>query len=383
MNRLFAFAVSSLLLLACRSKAPSQTVTLASASVVSTARVDSSAVAAVVPPPCAFSGSYRGVVAGAPVLVRLARVGPQITGRYFYEKGGIDIALRGASTGDAFSLSEGESSKVTGTFEGRCDASGALAGQWKGAQGKTTAFSLVPIQPGKAVAATKNFLFRRKTKDQNPGPVADCTVKETWTELFGLEDAHVEESVNQQGLGVVHPRLRPQELKDARTCESGFEIEYSERIDPKPHDVASVVRTGYGMWDGAAHPNNFIDYAAYTLDLKTGKRSTAALVFAKDPTPIALHCFANGDDDSASYAANFSKEQFSIELTGIHFYGNGFGHAMSVATGQGPTVSFAILLRDGYLRKDSPFARLWETVKPAAKAAEQCLKEDWMPEGMR
>jgi hypothetical protein len=127
-----------------------------------------------------------------------------------------------------------------------------------------------------------------------------------------------------------------------------------------------------------------MDYDAYTLDLKTGKRAKAALVFAKDETPIALHCFANGDDDDdASYAANFNKEQFSLEPTGVHFYGNGFNHAMGVATGQGPTVSYAILLREGYLRKDSPFARLWEAIKPAAKTAEQCSKEDWMPEGMR
>ena len=50
----------------------------------------------------------------------------------------------------------------------------------------------------------------------------------------------------------------------------------------------------------------------------------------------------------------------------------GYPHAYASATGQGPTIGYDVLLRDGFLKKGSPVARAWDGVKPAGKAKAAC-----------
>lgn len=114
------------------------------------------------PGPCRVAPAYRGDVAGQPVFARLARAGPHLHGRYFYERVGVDIALTGTLTdGGEVVLVERPAGSPSGRFEGRCEgASGVLSGggRKKADAGATTAFRLVPIAPSETpIAATKRF----------------------------------------------------------------------------------------------------------------------------------------------------------------------------------------------------------------------------------
>jgi hypothetical protein len=351
--------------------ASASSVPAASASSPASARPPSAPIA------CALALGYRGTVVGQPVFARLGVGGPGVHGRYFYERSGIDIALAGKlSTSGVLAMTETSEGKTTGAFEGTCDgATGVLSGTWKG--GKTSGpFQLSPIVPGEApVVATHHFSFSR------PAPsvgtilgTKTCTYKESRVELFGLRDADAERLLG-QGLEIqTGPFLDAQTEGEVAGCQVGVEAE--ESFVGSFREIATLERGGYLQADDTAHPTNALDYARTTYDLRTGKPVTSADVFARDPMDLVRKCVVPadaGDDPTPELLfGGFSADQFDLTAGGVHFFGMGYPHAYASATGQGPTIAYDVLLRDGYLKKGSVVARAWEGVKPAGKAKAAC-----------
>ena len=69
-----------------------------------------------------------------------------------------------------------------------------------------------------------------------------------------------------------------------------------------------------------------------------------------------------------------SAQEFDLTGQGVHFFGKDYPHVFAVFTGEGPTIAYDVLLRDGYLRSDSPVSRAWEGEVPAAKSVVACAK---------
>jgi hypothetical protein len=332
----------------------------------------------VLAPSCTIGGAYQGQVLGAPVFARLAQEGTRVHGRYFYARVGIDLALTGTIEDGVLKLREGDASKPSGTFEAKCgsagSASSALMGTWTGA--KTGAFTLMPIVPGNVQIATKHRRTERKAKQ--PEAVQNhttCVVQESWFELFGLNNASIEQRLNRQGVELGRPTTRPNETKEAKACDTGFEFSFSESIQLLDTSLANVLEGGSGDW-GGAHPSNAIDHREYTVDFTTGERVKYETVFSKDISKLVLACFAGGDKarniPDESFRAYVTRDQFVLAHGGVHFYGSGYPHAASVYTGEGPTLSYSVLMRDGYLREDSPVKRAWEGSTAAAKGVSAC-----------
>jgi hypothetical protein len=331
------------------------------------------------PVACALALGYRGTVVGQPVFARLGVGGPGVHGRYFYERSGIDIALAGKlSTSGALSMTETSEGKTTGAFEGTCDGpTGVLSGTWKG--GKTSGpFQLSPIVPGDApVVATHHFSFSRPAP--SVGTVLGtktCTYKESRVELFGLRDADAERLLG-QGLEIqTGPLLDAQTEGEVAGCQVGVEAEVNESFVGSFREFATLERGGYVQADDTAHPTNALDYARTTYDLRTGKPVTSDDVFARDPMDLVRKCVVPadaGDDPTPELIfGGFSGDQLDLTAAGVHFFGMGYPHAYASATGQGPTIGYDVLLRDGYLKRGSPVARAWEGVKPAGKAKAAC-----------
>jgi hypothetical protein len=319
------------------------------------------------------------------VFVRLAQEGTRVRGRYFYEKVGVDLALEGTLEGDVLTLREGHFAKPSGVFVGTC-RSDSLVGTWT-ADAKRGEFSLTAIVPGNVQIATK----RRRTEKKAKQPEAvqshsTCVVEESWFELFGLKDARIEQRLNRQGLELGRPTMRPSETKDAKLCDTGFSFAFNESIQLLGSDLANITEAGSGDW-GGAHPSNAIDHRAYTVDLLTGERLRYDAIFRKDVTKLMLACFAfetgtnkgAGFGDSAeSFRPYARRDQFALAHGGIHFYGANYPHVASIYTGEGPILSYAVLLRDGYLREDSPVKRAWEGTDHAAKGVSAC-PSPWDP----
>jgi hypothetical protein len=334
-------------------------------------------------PPCSIADGYQGMVAGQKVFARLGLSGSSLHGRYFYDKSGIDIPLAGTITaGNALRLLEGDPDKSTGAFAGACDpATGALSGTWTG---KTSSedFHLVPIGPGDSpVVATKQFAIKKRLFPPlaRPGGLNMCSYRESWSELFGLRDPAVERSLNGQGL---EPRLGPIFEKniasDIEQCEGAFEESRKRTFSPTPHELLLVETGGWANVEASAHPENDVGFSRATFDLRTGKLVEVDDVFARDVIPTLLACIASlGVDetiDAGGWDEFFRADQFDLTETGVHFFGMGYPHAFDSLTGKGPTLPYDVLLRDGFLRADSPVKRAWQGVKAAPKGRPLCPK---------
>jgi hypothetical protein len=329
--------------------------------------------------PCWTANGYRGEVVGQPVFARVALTGKQLRGRYFYERVGTDIGLHGtlSEAGD-FSLSEGPS----GRFEGRCEEpTGVLSGVWsKGAKGPAAgSFRLVPIVPGDGpvtpVVAQKEF--KKTVKGGAPDDDAgtwECSYKETRIELFGLRDPKVERAMNSQGLEPLFgPVLDASDFKDVEGCEQGLQIEMSRDIGKSFRDFVTITTSGWSMMQGAAHPNNAIGFTRSTWDLRTARPVLPKDVLARDISDKLVACVGKEQTDAPPYNGwGTLSDNLALTETGVHFFATGFPPYVASFTGMGPTIPYAVLLREGYLRKDSPVKRAWESVTPAAKDLPFC-----------
>jgi hypothetical protein len=321
--------------------------------------------------------------------LRLGREGDALTGRYFLENLGVDIGLRGTvSASGEMTLVEGSPTAPSGHFDGRCEEpSGALSGEWKGAKGSAAgAFRLVPITPSETpIVATKRFTLEghghvAKGEDASDRPYGapgwDCAYTETRSELFGLLDPKVERMLNDQGLEVeTGPRLVIEDFdKNVRSCKGGgISAERSKEVQRTFRELATIQTTGSFYGEGAIHPWFNMGFERATWDLRSGKAVGPNDVLARDPTDMLVGCAGDAGDPALGPNGGWEtlSQQFDLTETGIHFFAVGFPHFNDM-TGEGPVISYGILLRDGYLRKDSPVKRAWAGVSAAPKGANPC-----------
>jgi hypothetical protein len=325
---------------------------------------------------CFTAGGYRGKVLDAPVFARVEESRGLLRGRYFYERIGVDIALEGRVAEDG----KLELREKYGAFIGRCDpATGALSGRWSSG-GKEGAFTLEPIPPKSGpIAATKRFTARRPVKTVGRFGMKECKLQETKIELFGLPSREAEDKINGQGL---EPKPGPWRAgayaKEVAACEEGFEVETKEELVDAFDDFVTLMHVSFGNWDGAAHPMNAADFERTTFDARTGLAVKRKDVFSRDPEELARRCLAapvQGEKTAELDAAmDISGGELSFDLRpdGARFFGTQYPHALAVLTGHGPTIPYSILLRDGYLRADSPVKRAWSTATPAKPNAPEC-----------
>ncbi len=338
--------------------------------------------AAPVPPPTrpasrceTFPAGFRGTIFGLPVLARLAHQGDAVRGRYFYETIGVDIALKGTLAADgSLRRAEGPEANPSGQFAGTCDPpTGTLSGTWTSPSGKSAPFTLSPIAPTyPPIVATKHW--RIKT--------AKLDFKETKLELFGLPTLEAERAM--MGGAGLDPSPGPWFFTKDFFSEDGGSGEFGEAITRTDRELVTVARGGSSYMTGAAHPNNGLGEDWVTYDLRTGQAVRTRDVFARDPTALVVACAASRgdpfggtepDDAKNTWSGALHTSTFTLEPTGIEFYAVGFPHAWGNLDGSGPVLSYSVLLRDGYLRSDSPVARAWDGVVVAPAGAKACPPE--------
>jgi hypothetical protein len=338
------------------------------------------------PDPCPLAAGYRGTVLGHRVFARLGRDGARLYGRYFYEHSGIDMRLDGTvSDANAVQLAEGEPDSQTGRFEGTCDASsGAIDGTWTG--GTTSGpFHLEPIAPGEvALAAVKRFAVSHRVHKPDPeARIKSCSYSESRVELFGMRDSAVEQSINRQGLEpFVGARLELALAHSVEKCGDGFgfEADSQQTLVDSFRELATLEQSG-SIDGGGAHPSE-LSFSRGTIDLRTGHAVTKQDVFVRDLMPRVIACAARAKPfdtelDAEEWRQHFDATFFDLTETGVHFFGQEYPHVMAALDGQGPVIGYDVLLRDGYLRADSPVKRAWSGVTAAPKGKEWCPAQTW------
>lgn len=338
------------------------------------------------PAPCPLAAGYRGTVMGHRVFARLGRDGSRLYGRYFYEHTGIDLRLDGSISGEnGVQLTEGEPDSPTGRFAGTCDStSGAMDGTWTG--GATSGpFHLEPIAPGEvALAAVKRFAVSHRVHRPDPDSrIKSCSYTESRVELFGLRDAAVEQSINRQGLDpFAGPRLEIGLAKSAEHCGDGFgfEADSQQTLVDSFRELATLEQSG-SIDGGGAHPSE-LTFSRATIDLRTGHPVANQDVFVRDLMSRVIACATRAEPfdttmDTDELKQHFDAASFDLTETGVHFFGTDYPHVMAALDGQGPVIGYDVLLRDGYLRTDSPVKRAWSGVTPAPKGKDWCPAQTW------
>jgi hypothetical protein len=340
---------------------------------------------------CGTATGYRGSVMRQPVYARLARDGTRLHGRYFYEKVGVDIALEGSTSADfSIALTEGRPNASTGRFDGTCDPkSGAIRGTWSGAHASGP-FSLDPVVPtDPPLVAQKRFSVKHAATREDEVNFGGCSYSEVALEFFGLRNQELERRLNHEGIAPsLGPWLAPWRAEQARKCVNVFQGELDETILTTLPEMLAIGRGGYGMVATMAHPLNGSEFEPITMtsyDVPTGTIVTLDDVFAKDPIPLAIACAlrvgsnvtalhsSGGDAPSRDeWEGAFGRRLFLMKRAGVAFFADGFPHMNGVFNGHGPVLSYAVLLRDGYLRSDSPVRRGWAHVAPAVSSVDAC-----------
>lgn len=319
----------------CRRETPADTHGNAVAPSASTSAAPSAAVANAAPPPVAVladgeSKAFRGTVDGAPVVVRLHRSGVSLEGTYFYEKHGVDLALRGSvlPTGE-WTLDEEVGGKPTGHFQGRANADGSVAGEWSAVGGKAGTprpFVLRPASRESPLGAvplfTKHVRARKKAKTPGMGGMqTECTLDLTYLEVVGAPTDAAERAINRA--------LRP-EHDTLDECDVGDTFESSPRVAFNDQGILSVVY-GEAFCCGAypSYSSRFvnlttIDGATLTLGglvrpgaqkkLQSLVRGAVKKRFSTDP---AWGATSNDELEDAVTALTDAKADFSIEPKGL------------------------------------------------------------------
>lgn len=353
---------------------------LASASAASSAPSAASAVAA---GRCDLRWGFHGKVAGQDAYLRLARDGEGVSGRYFYARHGVDLALRGTlSPALALELTEGDAKAEAGHFKGTCDPrTGALTGTWSNGK-KDEPFSFEPVAArDKPLVAAKRLKITRKAKAKTKGAGFDtCEYDQTRFELFGAGTPEIEAVLNEQDARTLTPKVLSKEIYDqVDKCEEGIAASYSAGVVATFHGLVTIESSGTYMASGAAHPANAVDFSRVTYDLTTGRPVTEKDLFAALPKDLIARCakaFAKASEVEEA-EAQITGREFDVRANGVHFFGNGYPHVLAALTGAGPTVTWEALLREGALRADSPVKRAWEGKAKAGAAGEgDCVLEE-------
>jgi hypothetical protein len=376
---------------ACRRSAPAPSAAAETSGVPAspppTAAAPASASASAAPAPevgCDLRWGFHGTVAGQEAFLRLERTADEIKGRYFYAKFGVDIPLEGTLDADNhIALTEGDPKKPSGHFKGTCDlATGVLSGTWTGNKPATLPFRLEPVKPRPVpLVAKKKLTIRAKAKTLGPMKMTECKYQQELVEIFGASTKEAEAAINKQGAADATRNVLATEFGANNGCETGEEVEYSEEVASAFRGFVTIRRGGTGYQDGAAHPNNAVAFDLTTFNLETGGAVTDADLWGTLPEALVRRCdaayFGEPDGSEDFLVAMWPDgRMFNLTERGVHIYSVGFPHFASGMTGQGPTLAWGALLREGALKADSPAKRAWEGIAKAKPGDPECFDDD-------
>jgi hypothetical protein len=355
--------------------------------------------------PCDLTRVYRGTVGKSGLTLRLALRGEQIEGLAHYDLPGPPLTLSGSFQGGALVVQE----KGGGRFEGHCDGkSGRLTGTYA-LKKSSSPFAFVPRPLGEAALHTVSERLRvqspvpayckglgRTTETtmtkggmclptdpkalaelQRESDIGHCALDFTSPRVFGLESAAAERlaastlahDVFAASPVDVRALVKRCELNAEVQAGAGFSVVYNV------NDVLSVFFWGSASEANAAHPA-MLGPEGMTLDLKTGRAlALADVVTDEGAFRDAILTCAGGDADTFGWGtkdASRKTARWVMAPGGIAVVGGDFAPIMHGAEGKGPIASFAALAARRLLRGDSPVARLWAGVTPAAMAAPLC-----------
>jgi hypothetical protein len=330
---------------------------------------------------CDLRWGFHGTVAGQETFLRLERTGDAIKGRYFYAKFGIDIPLEGTlDPANHIELTEGDPQKPSGRFTGSCDlATGVLEGSWTGGKPGSKTFRFERVVPrATPLVAKKKLSVTAKAKTLGPGNLKECRNTQELVEIFGAGTPEAEDRINKHVAAGSAP-CAPSEMEE---CETGGSCQYSEGVIGTFRGLVTIVRGGQSYIDGAAHPENFIGFDLTTFDLATGSRVTDSDLWVTVPEGLVKRCNAaffgepdGGDADEFLVSMWPDGRRFDLNERGVHIFNVGFPHFAGAYTGQGPTLTWGALLREGALRADSPVKRAWQGIAKAKPGDAECLDE--------
>ena len=225
----------------------------------------------------------------------------------------------------------------------------------------------------------KRLTIVRPAKTVGPWGMKECSYKQTTFEVFGLRDPALERAANDQGFAA---RREPLVLHDAEadveTCDTGRDVTAGRELVGIVRDVATLATYGSATVDGAAYPDAEISHEIATLELRTRTAVRGADIWARSPTAPFVRCALRtiakdapglGEDE---IRAHFDSSSFELRADGIFLFLKGFPHGTRNLTGQGIVVSYDVLVRDGYLKPDSPVRRVWADIAPAAPGKPWC-----------
>jgi hypothetical protein len=357
------------------------------AAVASSAPVPAPASASAAPAPdtgCDLRWGFHGTVAGQEAFLRLerSRSDTALKGRYFYAKFGVDIPLEGTLDADNHvALTEGDPKKPSGYFKGTCDlATGVLSGTWTGKKPAALSFRFEQVLPRPVpLVAKKKLTITNKAKTLGPAKMAECRYRQELVELFGAGSKEAEAAINKQG--AADPTRDALGFGASNECETGEEAEFTEEVTGAFRGFVTIRRGGTSYQDGAAHPNNAVGFELTTYDLATGKAVTDADLWATVPEALVKRCDAavfGEPDGGEDFLVGMWPDgrMFNLTERGVHIYSVGYPHFASGMTGQGPTLPWAALLRDGALKADSPVKRAWEGVAKAKPGDPECFDDE-------
>lgn len=360
--------------------------------------------AAKLPPlPCWGERVYRGDIGKAPVTVKIATDGARLSGLAHYDVAGSALALSGTRRGDAFTIDE----KGAGRFVGKCDpATGQLAGDYV-LRGKLSAFSLAPRPSGEVaihevhehldvtspvpaycaklgrttetVTVKERFCLPTDPKAlaalQEESSVGLCHLDLRAPRVFGLATPGAESLANaalsqdrfQYASREVRAEVKRCPLGGEMSTNGGFSLVYNA------DDVLSVYFSGFISQTNAAH-GAAIGPEPVVVDLRSGKRLAIGDVVSDEAAfrTAILACYGDDEDIQWGGDAVRSAPRWVVVPGGIAVVVGSVPPIKNGAQGRGPMASFASLLRHKLLRADSPVARLWAGVAPAAKDTPFC-----------
>ncbi|MFO0551542.1 MAG: hypothetical protein U0271_24355 [Polyangiaceae bacterium] len=375
------------------------------------------------PQPCDFARSYRGKLGERGLTILLSNGASGLSGWLHFDEEGPATAITGTVKDGAFELTAGKLLALTG----KCDERGALVGAARAGKSKAnvdiTLSPLPPEWPGLYWVARdlrvlpnhpdcKKAAQRDRIIEIQVGPndydtaiclpsdpkirkelLADatdfgCTASDTGYRVFGLADSQIEARVNTHLKGGYYDET----VKEISVCNGkrhswvGMSLVYASR--------ELLVTSGFASEDfGGAHPMNG-GMGAQSIDLSTGEpvrldeviTDSAAL---RDLTGECLGVYFQVPGDEQAFEPELgvvrrceddglpaylwgcdgdaaAEPVWALLPDGVQIGSYGNPHVSAVLDGQGPILPFAVLAREGLLRRDSRPAHLWANVTPAA-----------------